>query len=339
MITVACFVRSAISVCMRSEPSTSLGFGGTLPAASTSRLFDFGVRCSTSASAARPASTSLRPAPPGRPIVFATIERRRSPSTSTTVVPAAARVSARLHAIGGLAVAGQRARDDDGLRRVVDVHELQVRAQRAQRLGDRERAALAVCSEPTGRRAGSRRRGRARSGSCRRRRRRSSARRRRPCGCGGRTPCGSWRTRCRIRSRAGRRRCMAVCTSGKVGVVGRDAESPAITVTGAEPSVPSPSIESISTIIAWIHASARSRAPSGVSRFGADLHDDGVGGVRDGHLCDERLGRGLELEIVDRVLGHGAPSRDVEVRLHARPRQSCRRAWTCRRPRSAWTTT
>ena len=40
MITVACLARSAISVCIRSEPSTSLGFGGTLPAARTRRLFD-----------------------------------------------------------------------------------------------------------------------------------------------------------------------------------------------------------------------------------------------------------------------------------------------------------
>ena len=59
----------------------------------------------------------------------------------------------------------------------------------------------------------------------------------------------------------------AVWRSGKEGVDGREAESPAMTVTGAEPLVPSPSIESISTIIARIHASARSRASLAVDAW------------------------------------------------------------------------
>ena len=55
----------------------------------------------------------------------------------------------------------------------------------------------------------------------------------------------------------------AVCTSGKLGEEGSDATSPGRIVTGAEPGLPSPSMSSISTFIASIHASASARADSG----------------------------------------------------------------------------
>ena len=250
MITVACFARSAISVCIRSEPSTSLGFGGTLPAASTSRLFDFGVRCSTSASAARPASTSLRPAPPGSPIVFATIERRRSPSTRTTVVPAAASVRARLHAIVDLPSPGS------GL--VTTIVFGGWSTSMNWRLVRRARSASETAKVPLLPvliRTSAESTSRVSSSSA---------------GTIGMVPTTATPVCCSTSSAARIRRSdtvriianampkprprmpptiTAVWTSGKLGVEGSDASSPGRIVTGAEPGVPSPSISSISVFM------------------------------------------------------------------------------------------
>ena len=79
-------------------PAPRSGWAGSLPAASTTRFLASRRSCSTSVSTARPTRTSVRPAPPGRPMVLATVERREVTVDQRTFVPPRGERQARLQA-------------------------------------------------------------------------------------------------------------------------------------------------------------------------------------------------------------------------------------------------
>ncbi len=272
---------------MRSDPRISLGLGGMLPAARTRRLGERGVRCNTSLSVARPESTSVS--------AGATRESHRLGHHGSAQIsvyqdhrPAARRESqGEVAGDRRFAVARQRTRDDDRPRRMVDVHELEVRPKCAKRLRHGETAALllagtrlqqsTLCVETVSDRdASDHRNARLRLDIVSARTRRSDTVRIRANAIPNPSP------RIPPTSRA-------VWTFGKMGSLGSEAASPGMIVTGDEPGVPSPS----NCRSPWTSIESTSRRDHGFDRRRAvavtrRMTVSGV--IRDGDSGHECLG-------------------------------------------------